>query len=71
MALKQIAEMKAHEGIREDARVFYDHYRIKLQKLEKSHGTSSDTKKQEVYQRNIQKFNEAKKKFEDHNSKLE
>ena len=71
LTLKQIAEMKSVETTREDARVFYDHYRIKMHKLEKSHAGTTDSRKQEKFQRNVQKFEEAKHKFEEENNKLE
>jgi hypothetical protein len=49
VTIKQIVEIKGCEGPREDARVFYDHYRIKVQKLEKTHMNSSDKGKLEKY----------------------
>ena len=69
--MREINDLKALEGSRENARVFYDHYRIKVGKLEKSHAQASDGKKQEKYQRNVGKLNEVKKKFEEETRKLE
>lgn len=63
--------MKGLEKEREDTRVVYDHYRIKKGKLEKTHMTSPDPKKQEKYQRNVMKFDDAKKRFDDAIYKLE
>lgn len=60
--------MKVTSAERENSRVFYDHYRGKIQKLEKTHMTSTDSKKQEKYQRNLKKYNEARAKFEKDNS---
>jgi len=52
-------------------RVAYDHYRNKLQKLEKTHSKSTDSKKMEVYKRNVEKFNKAKAEFDVENNKLD
>lgn len=68
---KQIKKLKTQQELREDARVGYDHYRNKLAKLEKTHANSKETKKQEMYQRNVEKFNKAKAEFDTHNGKLD
>lgn len=51
---------------RENERVYYDHYRTKLTKMEKSGGesTSVDPEAQEKYARNQSKFDQTKSKFE-------
>lgn len=46
---KLIETMKKMEKEREENRVKYDHYRGKIGKLQKSHATSSDAKKQDKY----------------------
>ena len=51
-------------------RVAFDHYRTKLQKLEKTQ-KGSDSRKQEQYQRNVEKYNKAKEEFDTENGKLE
>ena len=61
---KSIAKLKAKQSVREEVRVAYDHYRNKMQKLEKTYSKSNDAKKQEVYKRNIDKFNKAKEEFD-------
>ena len=51
---------------REEERVFYDHYRAKLTKMEKAGGesTSADPEAQQKYARNQSKFDQTKSKFE-------
>jgi hypothetical protein len=63
--------MKQTEKEREEARVLYDHYRLKMSKLEKTHMNSSDSKKLDKYQRNVKKFDQAKAKFFEATRKLE
>lgn len=46
-----VKDLKAEVKIREDDRCFYDHYRAKLNDLQK-YATSSDSKKHEKYVRN-------------------
>lgn len=50
---------------REDARVFYDHYRDKTAKLEKQ--AQSDSTKIENHSRNMQKLAKARERFEKEN----
>ena len=50
---------------REDVRVEYDHYRTKLNKMEKNgEATSQDIEHMERFSRNQMKFDEAKHKFD-------
>ena len=67
---KLIAQLKVQEKDREMTRVAFDHYRTKLQKLEKSQ-KGSDSRKQETYQRNVEKYTKAKEEFDVENGKLE
>ena len=67
---KLIAQLKDQEKDREMTRVAFDHYRTKLQKLEKTQ-KGSDSRKQEQYQRNVEKYNKAKEEFDTENGKLE
>ena len=66
----QIKEMRTTATVREDARVFYDHYRGKVAKLEKGNAQPSDSKKQEKYQRNLKKLEDARTRYEKENRKL-
>lgn len=63
--LAQIQELRVSAGKRENARVFFDHYRAKISKLEKTHAQAPNSLKQEKYQRNLRKYNEAKQRFEE------
>ena len=49
----------------------YDHYRNKVQKLEKTHLSSGEPKKKETYHRNVEKLNKAKQEFDAENGKLD
>ena len=69
-ASTQIKELKVAASSRQNSRVFYDHYRGKVSKLEKTHASSGEDKKQQMYQRNIKKYNEARAKFDQDNSKV-
>ncbi|CDW72995.1 UNKNOWN [Stylonychia lemnae] len=64
-------KLKTQEEQREEARVAYDHYRNKLQKMEKTHAKSTEAKKIDVYKRNVEKFNKSKSEFDTENSKLD
>jgi len=55
--------LKGIEKDREKARVAYDHYRLKVKDLEKSHMKSNDPKKIDKYTRNRGKFDMAKNTF--------
>eukprot|EP00347_Sterkiella_histriomuscorum_P009379 403341435 len=57
--------------IREASRIKYDHYRDKVNKLEKSHMKSGDAQKQAKYQRNREKYDMAKKEYESETAKVE
>ncbi|CDW71342.1 UNKNOWN [Stylonychia lemnae] len=63
--------LKGLEKDREKARVAFDHYRIKVKDLEKSHMKSSDPKKLDKFSRNRGKFDMAKQTFNSENAKLE
>jgi len=63
--------LKGIEKDREKARVAYDHYRLKVKDLEKTHMKSSDVKKIDKYARNRGKFDMAQKTFLSENAKLE
>ena len=56
--LDRIKELRELEKQREDDRVTFDHYRTKMDKMQKSGGEANSTKPsdQEKYARNISKF---------------
>ena len=64
--LEKIREVQETASKREDERVYYDHYRNKLNKMEKPGGeaNSSDPEKHEKYIRNQSKFQTTKAKFD-------
>lgn len=68
--LEKVAELKTAASERESARVFFDHYRSKIAKLEKTHRSTTDMKKLEVYNRNVLKNKAAREKFEIENRRL-
>jgi predicted nucleic acid-binding Zn-ribbon protein len=67
---QQVAQMKVLASERHTSRVFYDHYRGKVAKLERTHGNTSDAKKHEKYTRNQNKYREARNKYEKDNRQL-
>lgn len=67
--LAQITEMKPIAASREDARVFFDHYRGKVNKLEKA--KQEDKTKEAEYQRNLKKLSEARTRFEQEQRRLD
>ena len=64
--LEKIKEVQDTQKKREEERVYFDHYRNKLTKMEKPGGesTSSDPEKHEKYIRNQSKFQTTKAKFD-------
>jgi len=51
VVMATVKDLKAEVKVREDDRCYYDHYRAKINELQK-HATSTDPKKKEKYIRN-------------------
>jgi hypothetical protein len=62
--------MKVAAAERNNSRLFYDHYRGKIAKLQKTHSSTSDSKKYAYYERNQKKFSDARSKYEKDNRTL-
>ena len=64
--LKRIKDLTELLAAREEARVKFDHYRNKVDKMNKEEmGADPDETKQERFARNQGKFDEARKEFDD------
>jgi hypothetical protein len=64
--LEKIKDLLEHQKQREDERVYYDHYRTKLEKMQRPGGEahSQDMEEMQTYARNQSKFENQKQKFE-------
>lgn len=66
IVLDKIKDLQEHQKQREDERVYYDHYRTKLEKMQRPGGEahSQDMEEMQTYARNQSKFENQKQKFE-------
>ena len=66
IVLDKIKDLSEHQKQREDERVYYDHYRTKLEKMQRPGGEahSQDMEEMQTYARNQSKFENQKQKFE-------